>query len=547
VQRSLHLDRIRKIKCDESRPACSKCVSTGRACDGYGIWGGGGKALPHKSVGPRGSEGCCLSPWHFVALFSFAETSEETGYFEWFKCRTVTKLPGLFASSFWDTLLLQASSKEPAVWHAVLALGSAHKREFFNGQIKLETACPLDGHEKFILRQYSRAIGHLTQTASLDNARPTIRIALVTCVVFVCLEIILGRYQTAQSHLENGLKLLDELEANGSTVSYHPRHSVDDSIIDAFSRICSQVQLLIQPSQKPRISPPISEMEIPAPMFHSMEQARQLLYRLLSHIFYLTEQARQQCLPTSVGSSLQLVDYQCCIRAKLVSWLHTYKTSKATFLAHTPLVSGFAYDLLLICHTMTSIMAHTCLSSTDEWMYDSHTNDFVTMIMKSINIRRVFPTASRALHQHNTGKSKIVMDIGWIPPLYYIAIKCRIHRVRLQAIKLLESTGPLHREGIWDAEIVACVARKVMDIEEQDFYGDMRSADDFEFSSPPREQDFLRPVLPDSYRVHHVKVVLPDDPMGKIVLSCRQKQSNGPVRRREYEYDMFSKEWKEEA
>lgn len=33
--------RIRKVKCDEGQPACERCTSTGRVCDGYGIWGGG--------------------------------------------------------------------------------------------------------------------------------------------------------------------------------------------------------------------------------------------------------------------------------------------------------------------------------------------------------------------------------------------------------------------------------------------------------------------------------------------------------------------------
>ena len=27
--------RIRRIKCDEARPACERCLSTGRTCDGY--------------------------------------------------------------------------------------------------------------------------------------------------------------------------------------------------------------------------------------------------------------------------------------------------------------------------------------------------------------------------------------------------------------------------------------------------------------------------------------------------------------------------------
>ncbi|KAL5320183.1 hypothetical protein ACEPPN_010984 [Leptodophora sp. 'Broadleaf-Isolate-01'] len=51
--------------------------------------------------------------------------TQQLRYFEWFTHRTVIKLPGLFGSSFWDTLLFQACSNEPAVLHAVIALSSA--------------------------------------------------------------------------------------------------------------------------------------------------------------------------------------------------------------------------------------------------------------------------------------------------------------------------------------------------------------------------------------------------------------------------------------
>jgi hypothetical protein len=165
------------------------------------------------------------------------------------------------------------------------------------------------------------------------------------------------------------------------------------------------------------------------------------------------------------------------------------------------------------------------------------------MLMKAIYISNTFPTVSVAIHGHDIGESKATMDMGWIPALYFVAIKCRIHRVRLQAIKLLESTRPLHKEGIWDADIATCVARKVMEIEEGSFYKDMHVDDDFEFSSPPGERDFLLPVLPDAYRVTEVQVLLPDDPQGKVVLSCRRRQDSGDLVVLMNEYDMVSQLW----
>ncbi|KAN0112457.1 hypothetical protein V8E51_005408 [Hyaloscypha variabilis] len=535
--------KIRRVKCDECRPACHKCVSTGRTCDGYGIWGGGGKATGCQSIGPQKLEDFHAIPPHNGPSLSLTETPEETDYFEWFRFRTVTKFPGLFASSFWDAMILQASSNEPAVWHAVLALSSAHKRECFAGQSKMGKDTLLDGHEKFMLRQYSKAIGHLTQSSFSAKAKSDTRIALVTCVVFICLELLLGRYQTAQTHLGNGLKLLGELEVNSSALLQHSEDSTDASIMEAFSRIYLHAQFLIQPFQKPRICLPISDIEIPTPMFQSIEQARQHLHHLFSHIFYLTEQARHQSASPKTEASLDLINHQNHIRGKLTSWLHTYKASRATFLTRAPDRGAFAYELLHLYHLMATIMAHASLSTTDEWIYNAHAQDFATMLMKAIYISNTFPAVSVAIHGHDIGESKATMDMGWIPALYFVAIKCRIHRVRLQAIKLLESTRPLHKEGIWDADIAACVARKVMEIEEGSFYKDMHVDDDFEFSSPPGERDFLLPVLPDAYRVTEVQVLLPDDPQGKVVLSCRRRQDSGDLVVLMNEYDMVSQLW----
>src|SRR4051812_17128273 len=119
--------RTRKVKCDEGRPACYRCVSTGRTCDGYGIWGGGGTTNSHHKpftppdtpLDQKQTAQCT------IVAGPLTPSPDAKDYFDWFKCRTALKLPGTFrASGFWTTLLFQASFSEPAVLHAVLALSS---------------------------------------------------------------------------------------------------------------------------------------------------------------------------------------------------------------------------------------------------------------------------------------------------------------------------------------------------------------------------------------------------------------------------------------
>jgi hypothetical protein len=54
--------------------------------------------------------------------------------------------------------------------------------------------------------------------------------------------------------------------------------------------------------------------------------------------------------------------------------------------------------------------------------------------------------------------------MGYIPPLYLVAIKCRDPITRREAISILEETNG--REGLWDARLHARVARRWMEVEE---------------------------------------------------------------------------------
>ena len=198
--------RIRKVKCDEGRPVSHRCTSTGRVCDGYGIWGAGKSFYRHR----QSITGLKDAPRPPPSISAFASGTEEKGYFEGCKCRTAVKLPGSFVSRFWDTLLFQASSEEPAVLHAVLALSSVHKNGAFkaNGQIEPDNGSDEQGH--ITLKHYVKAISHLQPHFSTKD-RASFRVALITCVTFVYLELLRGHFGTAQTHLHNGLKILREI------------------------------------------------------------------------------------------------------------------------------------------------------------------------------------------------------------------------------------------------------------------------------------------------------------------------------------------------
>lgn len=359
-----------------------------------------------------------------LPLSVLATSIEEKEHFEWFKHRTSTKLPSIFASSFWDTLVFQASSSEPAVLHAVFALSCAHKREVCDGHIIWPPHGIPDKEDQFMLRQYSQAINRLVPYLSTNN-KASVRIGLITCVIFISLEYLRGRYKTAHVHLHNGLKLLAEITPSSSKVlsSTRPyRDSVDGWIIDTFLQLQVQAALLNHVYGHSVLPMFVFESESLGPTFKSPSQARHHLDRLLKETLHLTEQNQQHINSKSKRQPLIFIDCQRVIQAELVSWLDAYK---ATNLDLKETLSGrdvFAYRLLHIYYMMDDIMAQTCLSSGNESIFDTHISHFVSIIVCVITLWEMSNSTSKHVAKHRTdGKS--IADSGWIPPLYYTARK----------------------------------------------------------------------------------------------------------------------------
>ena len=111
--------------------------------------------------------------------------------------------------------------------------------------------------EQFVLGQYSRAIAKL-QTRCCDNDRKSLRVALISCIVFVSLEFLQGHYRAATTHLKNGYRLLEELcsfrrKPQGTQSSLHFAPSdewVEDCIEEAFCGMACKTALFNDPSAK---------------------------------------------------------------------------------------------------------------------------------------------------------------------------------------------------------------------------------------------------------------------------------------------------------
>jgi len=531
--------RTRKVKCDEQFPACHRCISTGRVCDGYGIWGGGGNSYAERYAKSHSPPEQCSTTISLPLKGAISNrpalaNASERAYLDWFSNQTANKLPGVFGAGFWDTLVLQAAATEPAVLHAVLALSCAHRSTSSAGVNKaLSNPGRPDKHEQFCLRQYSSAICGL-KPHFMSSTKASIRVALIACIIFTCLEFVRGHYQTAKSHLHSGLKLLGQLGtvSRGAQGTECPSlskadQSVDGWLAEQFARLHLQARLFGQKHATPQVLV-VERNQVQPVSFLSTSHARKCLDRLIGEATSLTERYHAEragsmdSLPTP-----EILEEQSRIQYSLTAWFRAYEASSSPSGIKRDIESVMGFKILHSYYLVARITLATCLRLDGEMAYDSHTQDFRAIMLNSWQLGEiVFHDAPGTKFAHDPSVPPIVADMGWITPLYFTAIKCREREVRLEAIRFL-SHGDC-KEGIWDAALAAQVATQVMVIEEQGPGVDPESAT----STPSKESraeaaDESRLPPPEANRVFDVEVILPEGPTGVLGVLCKRRKDEG--------------------
>lgn len=490
--------------------------------------------------------------------------------------RTAKKFAGLFPSDFWETLIFQSSAQEPAVRHAVIALSSAHRF-----QQRYATAPNKYDEECFTLQQYNKAIQHL-RTNTTNNSY-SLRVALITCMLFITLEYMRGQYQMGSAHLQYGMKLLSDIPAPRSPSSMVPtilspeEDFAYNALVDAYVRLGIQSAMLgHMPSHVYLVTKDPQTTSLPY-TFTSLLEARRSLDDLLNRVHCLKGHYHDHHASQTPTIKEKMLNTQSVILADLSLWRKTYTLSLARL--ETNKISGkdqTGYLLLRVHHEMATIMASVCLSPEEiesELIFDTYTENFVSIMsgfldlwkcwaastfseedlsklatapddlkaifqnfktMSDINVLleasllellEKAPIINHYLQAPDCGRNGFTVEMGYIPPVYYTALKCRVPRIRRQAVRALRAAP--HREGVWNGSILADVLEEIIRVEEGDFYAGEVCVNSSVGHILPGDEDLLVPKVPAEARVSDVRVFLPDDVRGHTYVSYRRRVGGG--------------------
>ncbi|EMT72401.1 Transcriptional regulatory protein moc3 [Fusarium odoratissimum] len=121
VKTGCHTCRIRRVKCDEGKPVCLRCTSTGRTCDGYTLPPSSSySSSTSTSPSPQSSDS--YSATADLKLILPRQSPEEVRSYRFFLEITAPSLAGAFYADFWLAEVPRVCMSDAAIWHAVVSL-----------------------------------------------------------------------------------------------------------------------------------------------------------------------------------------------------------------------------------------------------------------------------------------------------------------------------------------------------------------------------------------------------------------------------------------
>ncbi|KAI8954456.1 hypothetical protein F4801DRAFT_503236 [Xylaria longipes] len=485
--------KIRRIKCDLSRPSCLKCQSTGRTCDGYSEMplafkteidssryhnekanrvescNGYHPCTPisayqpkqwhakyHSRITPN------LRPFMILPVTGSAQT-EAMCFFEYISIKHLNEYN---PCESWRKTLMFFSQTVPSVRHAAIALALIYRnyldRDPSNRAHQLQ---PLKDRlpDKAALLHYNRAIQLLLNQKIGDNTEIT-AITLLVCYLFTCFDNLAGNYVQAIKHLRGGVELsrnIDKAVLNNSNAYDDAKPSGVRTLICQVARQIRRLDMqavtfladwtpaAIQETLMSQLLPPDGA-------FRSLDQAADHLQILVAQVMRLryTEQqlspaGKMPPLPSSIKDIvLEQLETWSSLFGNMLQQGSSYETDSETYRR---------ISLLRLQHTIT----WTLLSSYGpgrEMVYDNFLPQFQQCVALAGDVA--------AAHERYSGSLKptFTPEIGIVPVLYIIGVKCRHPVVRREALSILRRQ-PI-REAVWDSISAARVVERVIEIEE---------------------------------------------------------------------------------
>ncbi|KXH53463.1 C6 zinc finger protein [Colletotrichum salicis] len=427
--------KIRRSKCDEARPSCARCISTGRRCDDY-------ISPPTTTYSwaqllrswPVNSASSIRAAQPSRARIVYAERT-----IDFYRKVIGPAFAGSFNSYFWANVVIQMSDQEPVASHAVLALSSVYET-FNKGAWE---ASP------FAMWHYNEAIKLLRTTT--DRA-----LILFVCVLFICIELLRRNPKDATTHCRHGTNILNEI------------HNESDFLRNHVTPVMRQLSIApyrygINPATFPTVRKPISiftnRLQTVAEAHARLLTIHVRLVRYLESVNDCHLEAGQEGPEPDAKWTRQF------ILVDLDAWYKAYRELKKE--ERYIMRKEDMVRLLDIRYIVAKIALLTSdKGEAGECVYDEHTDKFravVVLASQAEGSSDSSPAPSSSKSSAGWG-TESVLELGYSSPLFMVVTRCRQLKLRLEALRLMKKLMQPER-NIWERKLTWSIAQRVIEIE----------------------------------------------------------------------------------
>jgi hypothetical protein len=432
--------KIRKVKCDELHPACKRCLTTGRKCDGY-IRDGNLKIPPSSTAN---------TVVHVLHPTTYANLERvELQSFEFFMRRFVPGSTRIVDGHFWHQLVPQLSHSDPVIWDAVIALSRLTQHPQYSRAFTLpdrKKAPVLNKEHRRALTWYGRSMAGLRNR--MKQAPTQSVTAVISCILYICIECLQDNEAEAIALYQRAIEMMRSSAENRPAIwpATQLEKSLGSGVRDLLQNMAASQRIRTQWERIP------DKSERP---FRSLLDAREELFVLLfdSHDFIvdtikiiITEQAKDWIPPS------ESLFRQHSLRTRFLRWHEALED-----MINRPGNNDYedeAYSILLVTYGQYFITVCTILS-----MYETAFDDFLPIFQTMVDCagRIVAPKSKES-------RPVFIFETRVIPQLFFVATKCRHPVIRRQAISLLRTGAEV--ENTWKADTLADIAEWVVGTEE---------------------------------------------------------------------------------
>ena len=438
---------------------------------------------------------------------AFPGDTQERRIFHRFQVCTIPAFSGGSESGFWDSLVLKVGQQEPVVQKAIIALGTLHE-DYQTRNGKYSKHLIEDPKHQYALHLYGKALSNLNDRLYEGNGHGA-KLAIISSILFACFEVLRRNNMAAVIHYQAGMRelvrqlSLNQQESSSPRQVSQPRfNTMPQNELDEILRVFARYDIQACTFSKARTETLAVDLPTVPPTFLTLAEVKRHLDNLLITVYQF------------VKSDLGMYRYW---KAEAVpaSWLVRRDEATRTFEAwlnaledylnrpNVMLRAAEAKSLLglRLQVKVAIIMLKTCIDCGPEMSFDVFEPDFEDIISRvEVLADALALVEGPPLDNESTS---FTMELGIIHPLFFVATKCRQWRLRRRAVRALRRAG---REGVWEGPIMALLAERLIEIEEDGVAGG--------------------DVIPERNRLHDIKKNVDYETGQVLIEATRSKDDN---------------------